>query len=314
MNKLILYKCETPLHVGSGTELGVVDMPIQREIHTGFPKVEASGIKGAFRNDFSSSSEEDIKTCTNIFFGNENEDKDAHAGSLEFTDARILLFPVKSARGIFAWITCPFVINRFISDLSINGINKIAIDDVGEKIKPLEDEAIILSENESNIILNYENDKYILLEEFGYRASNHKNIFDSLIENMKHEDSEKKDKSCANEDYIVDKLSKDIVVVNDEAFSYFVNMSTEVNTRIKIGVNGVVKDGHLFTEEYVPEETIMYNFIDINDDSLKIYINDDSLKDEDIKSKWTGYLDSKKYLQLGGNSTLGKGIVSVNPI
>ena len=37
---------ETPLHVGSGTELGIIDLPIQRERHTGFPKIEASGLKG----------------------------------------------------------------------------------------------------------------------------------------------------------------------------------------------------------------------------------------------------------------------------
>jgi len=31
--------CETPLHAGSGSDLGIVDMPIQRERHTDFPKI-----------------------------------------------------------------------------------------------------------------------------------------------------------------------------------------------------------------------------------------------------------------------------------
>ena len=42
----------TPLHAGTGQELGVVDLPIQRERHTGFPKVEASGLKGSIREVF----------------------------------------------------------------------------------------------------------------------------------------------------------------------------------------------------------------------------------------------------------------------
>jgi CRISPR-associated protein Cmr4 len=35
---------ETPLHAGSGMGVGIVDMPIQRERHTSFPKLEASGL------------------------------------------------------------------------------------------------------------------------------------------------------------------------------------------------------------------------------------------------------------------------------
>jgi len=49
MANLFIYKCETPLHVGSGSEQSFINMPIQREIHTAFPKIEASGIKGGYR-------------------------------------------------------------------------------------------------------------------------------------------------------------------------------------------------------------------------------------------------------------------------
>lgn len=31
---------ETPVHAGSGSELGIVDLPIQRERPTAFPKIE----------------------------------------------------------------------------------------------------------------------------------------------------------------------------------------------------------------------------------------------------------------------------------
>ena len=47
--KSLFFICETPLHAGSGSDLGIVDLPIQREKHTGFPKVESSSLKGAIR-------------------------------------------------------------------------------------------------------------------------------------------------------------------------------------------------------------------------------------------------------------------------
>ena len=43
---------ETPLHAGSGSDLGIVDLPIQREKHTDYPKIEASGLKGSIREIF----------------------------------------------------------------------------------------------------------------------------------------------------------------------------------------------------------------------------------------------------------------------
>ena len=39
----------TPLHAGTGQDLGIVDLPIQRERHTSYPKIEGSGLKGAIR-------------------------------------------------------------------------------------------------------------------------------------------------------------------------------------------------------------------------------------------------------------------------
>ena len=47
---LYLY-VETPLHAGSGSSVGVVDLPIQRERVTGYPVVQASGLKGKLRSE-----------------------------------------------------------------------------------------------------------------------------------------------------------------------------------------------------------------------------------------------------------------------
>ena len=44
---LLLYGV-TSVHAGSGSDLGVVDLPIQREQHTGYPKIEGSSLKVLF--------------------------------------------------------------------------------------------------------------------------------------------------------------------------------------------------------------------------------------------------------------------------
>jgi len=53
--------CVSPVHMGAGTALGVIDNPIQRERHTGHPTMAGSGLKGAFRHHLSAAwSKEEI--------------------------------------------------------------------------------------------------------------------------------------------------------------------------------------------------------------------------------------------------------------
>lgn len=319
MSKLILYKCETPLHVGSGNELGLVDMPIQREKHTGFPKVESSGIKGTFRYDFKQNSK--CKEYTNIFFGPE-ENGSEFAGSLQFTDAKILFFPVKTAKGIFGWITCPFIINRFKNDLQINNINNIyngtELENMNAFFLREDSKECVIANKESNLIITAGDFKYILLEEFGYKLIEKNDILGELNKVIQKINLNK---------YIKEKFEKDIVIVNNEAFSYFIEMSTEISTRIRIGEDGVVKDGALFTEEYIPEETIMYSFMDLDivkksENELRKFAENEYEHKYDlnkdlkfnVEENLVNYFNKKRVIQLGGNSTLGKGFTTVGVV
>ncbi|MEO1655660.1 MAG: type III-B CRISPR module RAMP protein Cmr4, partial [Bacteroidota bacterium] len=131
--KPLFIHCKSPMHVGSGSDLGLVDLPIQRESHTGFPKIEASSLKGAIREFFESKATEaedwvDIQ-LTFGYDGNglpkevqekfPNIDAQDYTGALALSDARLLFFPVKSFKGIFAYVTSPQVLQRFQEDLEI---------------------------------------------------------------------------------------------------------------------------------------------------------------------------------------------------
>jgi len=249
--KPFFIKVITPLHAGSGSDLGVVDMPIQRESHTSFPKIEASSLKGSIRSDFTNKNSEE--EAEKIFGTGEK------AGALGFSDARILFFPVKSVKGVFAYITCPMVLERLKNDLKLSGDKTFTIPKID-----VSDEKCIVS-SEKNSIKNK-----VILEEYSFTV-----------------DKQKLNIELPNFDEVKERL----VIISDDNFTHFVKNSTEVITRIKIGKDGIVdkEAGALFTEEYLPSETVMY--------ALALGEVDE--------------FDMSKVLQVGGNSTLGKGIVEL---
>ena len=273
---IVSFKIITPLHAGVGSGLGVIDLPIQREKHTNFPKIEASTLKGCFRNSFENkaNSDEDKKKIHLAFGCDECDLKiKEFAGALGFSDARILLFPIKSVKGIFAYVTCPYIINRFNSEISKKVLSKV--------------NELIISKNSFLDLKNGD----ILLEEYAFdvtKSDKVKKLADEIskIVNIKN-------------------LEQRLVVLPDDEFTEFVSHSTEVITRNKINnETGTVdsKSGGLFTEEYLPAETVLYSLI---------FFGNSIEEFKDITPREWFIKNRADVLQVGGNSTLGKGIVEV---
>jgi CRISPR-associated protein Cmr4 len=345
-SKLFFIIVETPLHPGSGGEVtGLVDLPIQRERHTNFPKIEASGLKGCIREAFSSLVElntsqkqysltktektkkllekfpslkdilqdekgKEIKDkkgntlivynqAIDLIFGPEDTEE-AHAGALAFTDARILLFPVKSLKGVFAWITCPMVLERFKEDL---GLAKIIDHPLNIDFSTL----INTLPEQSNISI----ESKVVLEEFTFELKENKET--SKIAKYLA------DKIFPNDTYKFwrEKLKKDFVILSDDDFEHFVTSSTEVITRIKIDdVTGTVKSGALWTEEYLPQDTILYSIamaspIRVEKDEAKGVFKAETPDKEAGMVLQFFELGIPNIIQIGGNQTIGKGFVRI---
>ena len=109
--KLVLIHTLSPLHAGTGQGVGVIDLPIAREKATGIPFLPGSSIKGVFRD----ACPDDKKVA---IFGPETANASDHAGSAHFSDARLLLLPVRSLAGTFAWVTSPLLLRRFLRDVN----------------------------------------------------------------------------------------------------------------------------------------------------------------------------------------------------
>ncbi|MBK8563984.1 MAG: type III-B CRISPR module RAMP protein Cmr4 [Saprospiraceae bacterium] len=318
INPLFLL-CETPLHAGSGDDLGMVDLPIQRERHTSFPKIEGSSLKGALREAFETKvnskafnnwDDDDVKI--HRFFGYDDgslksggeespkrkleamfKDASEYSGCLAFTDARILLFPVKSMKGVFVWITCQQVLNKFASDLGIAGCTAFSkLNAAIAATKDLTNGGCLVSD--ISVCIN----KNVVLEEYAFAATA-KNELKELATELA--DNIFSDNSLS---YWCGLLKTNLVVLSDDDFRDFVNQSTEVITRTKINnETGTVQDGALFTEEYLPTDSVMYSLVMAS----KEYGKKATATDEDAMSFFSD--NRPPIFQLGGNATIGKGLL-----
>jgi CRISPR-associated protein Cmr4 len=314
--KPVFLIVETSLHAGSGSDLGIVDLPIQREKHTNYPKVEASGIKGAIREVFSTQpnlaqlergweitcvTDKKYTKAINLTFG--PEQGDLHAGALGFTDARLLLFPVKSVKGVFAWVTCPAVLERFKHDLSICE-PRIPLDGSlpGKNHVPTGCDLII-------------NDNKIVLEEYTFEVEKTDDC--QILANWIGENILPSDEVY---NYWREKIKGSLVVLSDDDFCDFVTLSTEVIARIKIDPKtGTVQKGALWYEEYLPSDSILYSlaltspiFQEDNAHKGIFQLTDqERVENCDESEKVMEFFEDAlpAVIQLGGNATTGKGIV-----
>lgn len=283
--KIMFITAESPLHPGSGSDTGVVDLPIQRERYTNYPKIESSSLKGAVREYFYHQD----KNKTNIVFG--PEENGDYAGCVAFTEAKILFFPVKSLVGVFAWVTCPYVIERFKKDLNSLGIN---VSDINIRPLQVNPQSEVLSINQNN----QNNQNKVTLEEFSFDVTADENV--NELANYFSE--------LFQDEYRKNKFEKSIVVLSDDDFEHFVTNSTEIITRTRIDPEtGTVQRGALWTEEYLPENTIMYSLVMIGDPREN---KNELLKDSSQVADFLNKIN-KEIIQIGGNQTIGKGLCKI---
>lgn len=108
MTSLIMgLLAETSIHPGAGRNLGVIDLPVAREAATDYPVLVGSSFKGALRDHARPLGDAKL----DLLFG-----KQAEAGQLLVSDARLLLLPVRSLTGQYRWVTCPHLLERFARD------------------------------------------------------------------------------------------------------------------------------------------------------------------------------------------------------
>lgn len=289
--KIIYIKALTPIHAGAGQTLENVDMPIQRERHSNIPKIEASSLKGSIKHLLYNKLENNDKNELYTIFGPEGSEEN-YASAIGVTDAKLLFFPIKSATDIFKLITCPYVLKRWVEDLRLqDDFEKDSFDISDLKVN----EGMCLTNSKEPIIL----EEYIFTKD---EQSSEK--FKKYICTKDEKSPEKFKEDIFNNITDLDLDKNRIVILNDSDFVDLVTMYTEIITRNKIDVKtGAAGDTGLFTEEYLPTETILY-FTVLAAPSF----NEKDIKTADNVLKYF-YDNVDRAFQVGGNATIGKGFV-----
>ncbi|MGD9732064.1 MAG: type III-B CRISPR module RAMP protein Cmr4 [Desulfamplus sp.] len=290
-SKIMALYAISPVHAGSGSSMGIVDLPIQRERHTNWPHIQSSGVKGAMRHHFEKfkdninnpNDKEQIEKITEKIFGDENygegSEKSSLPGAIAVSDAKILAFPIRSSKSPFVWITCPAVLKRVAMDINLIGKSEGAIN-----ITLSNDEAVVLAD----INKNMKTGNKVLLEDYEVAIS------------------DKSFELSGNTKEMFKKADR-LLLVSDEVFNYGVSHCTEIRTQIKIDdKTGTTSDGSLRYAEVLPADTLMYVVMFYGqtrnlDNPVKAGTLIEYMKDKVIRS----------HIQIGGDETLGCGLFEI---
>jgi CRISPR-associated protein Cmr4 len=281
----------SPIHAGIGASFAAIDLPIQRERHTNWPHIQASGVKGAMRAHYRDFAGDD-KSLINFLFGYDKDDavhhetynskrqendrfdvKDNFPGAVSFSDAKLLAFPMRSSVAPFIWVTCPAVLKRLSNDLAF--VKLSTIDEI-RKIKIERENALCLSGGISG---------NVILEDMVVNVANG-DIPNPMPDGFP----------------VLDKL----LLVSDEVFNYAVDSCTEIQTQIKIdSKTGTAADLALRYQELLPADSVLYSVV-----YYSRAVFDNILQADTVRSHVEDVI--KNFMQIGGDETLGRGICKIN--
>jgi CRISPR-associated protein Cmr4 len=279
---------ETPLHAGTGRGLGAVDLPIQRDVVTGYPLVQASSLKGRLRAE--AAERKMPSELLKAIFGPEAGDgAPEHAGALAPGDARLLLFPLRSLAGVFAWATSRDLLARFTRDAEMAGLH------VEWKLpeNPPAGEALVSGDQ---LVAG----DRVVLEEYAFgprRSEEVARIGRWLAERALPPGEEY--------DYWRESLPERLVLLPQDALRDFTLLSTEVDTRVRLRPGSkTVQDRALWTEEALPTDTLLYAPLMASPSRNP---GGPRLSGTELLEKLRGLGMSR--MQMGGDETTGRGMV-----
>jgi CRISPR-associated protein Cmr4 len=281
----------SPVHMGAGQAVGVIDNPIQRERHTGHPCFAGSGIKGAVRHGFKALGGDE--TLADSLFGpgpdsEAGQGGELHAGALSFGDAQLVALPVRSLRGGYVYATCPQALARAQRLLGLVG-------------KWPEWKVAAVAEGECHVAnpALLSGDK-LHLEAFEYIAK-----VSQAVPVVAADLAGRGLPAGDGYAYFSEKLKTDLVVLADTDFAYFAEHAMLVEPHVRINEKtGTAADGGLFYTENLPPESLMIAPLMAS----QTRSGKDTQPAEVVMNRIKAVLHGR-LLQIGGDATTGRGLV-----
>ena len=286
----LLMRAITPIHSGSGVQVSaLVDLPIQRESHTGIPFISGASLKGSLRSWFASRGIPEHMIIR--IFGPPPGRGDEGMGEAVFLDARLLLIPVRSLRGVYGWVTSPLLIGRFLDHLRVireltGGAENLLPDRQAEGAwdgTPQVHDSCTLS-------FEIDSGEWVLLEDVAIpvkkvkEGSLLKTLLDMLPEGLRG------------------RIASRLVVVDDDTLATLLRRAVTVTAHIAIDPRTGTA-ANLWFQEDLPPETILYSAVLTSRDcAYECELGDEA---RGIKSLLDGIV------HIGGDLTTGLGFAEV---
>lgn len=285
----------SPVHMGAGQAIGVIDNPIQRERHTGHPCFAGSGIKGAVRHSFENLGGD--KNLMPRLFGPKSDSADLHAGAVSFGDAQLVALPVRSLKGGFVYATCPQAIARAQRLLAHLGLQRSwpALPEVKQG------DCLTVHAGQ----LGGQDAKRLHLEAFEYAASD---TACAALQTIAQDLAQTALPAGDGYSFFRDKFAKDLVVLSDSDFDYFSQHAMLIEPHVRIDdTTGTASDGGLFYTENLPPEALL--IAPLMASQTRSGKEGEQIAAITVMAHMTAVLHSK-LLQIGGDATTGRGLMA----
>lgn len=228
----------TPLHTGGSSNEGNL-MGIAREVHTEFPYLPASGIRGKNRAELESKYPQEA----GIFFGQKIKDgQQPTEGEVWFADATLLFFPIASLSHHLVWITCPLWLERWNRWLD------------GKPLQPFIKQCRqVLSDSKSSsksAVISFKSEK-LYLQNALLKTAELEIIDASVIAKLTQ--------TLNASGGMISEIAKKLIVVTDEDCIALVETGLQREVRVALEENSkTVKGGSFRSEEAIPPETVLF--------------------------------------------------------
>jgi CRISPR-associated protein Cmr4 len=285
----------TPLHTGGSSDEGNL-MGIAREVHTEFPYLPASSLRGKIRAEIEYLSQLHNPTITptqvSQFFGQKIEGgQQPTEGEVWFADASLLFFPIASLSHHLVWVTCPLWLERWNRWLPNNPLTELIIkwQNMLSEVTP----ALVSFQTESIYL------QTALLDQTQIQKIETNALFTHLQVITGHP--------------IINQLLNKLIILSNEDCIALVETGLQREVRVALNTTSkTVKGGSFRSEEAIPPETVLFFPWDtkrIKQGNTK----EDNLTDQ-IRQEIISMLQQK--LQFGGLEGLGRGwsqMITIEP-
>ena len=280
-NYLTYLHLLTPLHTGGSSQEGNL-MGIAREVHTEFPYLPASSLRGKIRSELENSENPDVAKQASTFFGQKIQDgQQPTEGEVWFADATLLFFPIASLSHHLVWVTCPLWLERWNRWLEAKPLTPLISKCRANFSDKKSNKSALVSFNSEELYL-----QTALLNRDDLEQLDHSTLSERLEPLISSGD-------------IINQLLNKLVILTDEDCVALVETGLQREVRVALeDQQKTVKGGSFRSEEAIPPEAVL--FFPWGMKSAK-----EADKTDKIRIQTLDILNNR--LQFGGLEGLGRG-------